>query len=260
MGFQGLAGGVAVVTGGGSGIGAACAYRLSQEGARVVVVDRDPAAAEQVAASLPGESLPVEADVSDESGVRSYMAEAVARFGRVDLYHLNAGIAGSRARFPDVTEDEFDRVCATNVRGVFLGLRAAFRQYGVQGGPGAIVTTASAASVRGSADLIAYHAAKHAVLGLTRCAAVHGGEQGVRVNAVAPGIVPTGLLGPPDETSLGATGTTARAQVAPLSRVGRADEIAAMVAFLLSDEATFATGGLYPVDGGALAVNPFRPR
>ena len=113
------------------------------------------------------------------------------RFGRIDLHHLNAGIPGTLAPLPDVPTADFDRVLAVNVRGMFLGLRAAFRQFAAQGGGGAIVTTGSIASLRGSADLFAYHASKHAVVGMTRSAAVYGGPLGVRVNAVAPGIIPT---------------------------------------------------------------------
>src|SRR5439155_15239393 len=122
------------------------------------------------------------------------MRVAIERFGRVDLYHLNAGIAGTLAPIPEIGADDFDRVLAVNVRGVFLGMRAAFRQFRVQGGGGAIVTTASISSLRGSADLVPYHVSKHAVVGLTSSAAIYGGPLGVRVNAVAPGIVPTNLL------------------------------------------------------------------
>ena len=244
MSFAGLEGKVAVVTGGASGIGAAVAERLADEGADVVTVDL--------------EGADVQADISTEAGVDTYMQAAVERFGRVDLHHLNAGIAGTLAPFPDIAAEEFDRVFAVNVRGVFLGLRAAFRQFARQQSGGAIVTTASLAGLRGGADLVPYHASKHAVVGLTRCAAVHGGPLGVRVNAVAPGIIPTALLSAPGGTSSGTGDARARVST-PLARVGRPAEVAALVAFLLSDDAGYVSGGLHPVDGGAGAVNPFRP-
>src|SRR5262249_21055274 len=197
-GLRGLADQVALVTGGAGGSGAACARRLAAEGAQVVVVDTDEARARVVAESLPGPATWVAADVSEEAGVARYLDVAVSRFGRVDLHHLNAGIAGSLTALPDLTAGEFDRVMAVNVRGVFLGIRAAFRQFArqdpVPGRPGAIVITASIGSLRGSADLLPYQTSKHAVLGLLHGAAVYGGPLGIRVNAVAPGIIPTELF------------------------------------------------------------------
>jgi NAD(P)-dependent dehydrogenase (short-subunit alcohol dehydrogenase family) len=248
---------VALVTGGASGIGAAVVAGLASEGARVVLVDVNGEAAEDVARRVDGDVHAVQADVSSEAAVADAMREAVGHFGRIDLYHLNAGIAGAPVPLPEATVEDFDRVMGVNVRGIFLGLREAFRQFDVQGSTGAIVTSASICSFGGGADIVAYHTSKHAIVGLTRCAAVYGGPIGIRVNAVAPGIVPTNLL--PAVTTTGTPGTSARARLAPLRRAGEPGEIASVVLFLLSDQAAFVTGGVYSVDGGAIAVNPVRP-
>jgi NAD(P)-dependent dehydrogenase (short-subunit alcohol dehydrogenase family) len=248
---------VVVVTGGGSGIGEASARRLAADGAQVVVVDIDGERAQRVAAEIDG--LAVTADVSREEDVDRYMAAAVERFGRVDRHHLNAGILGSFAPFGELSLADFDQVIGVNLRGVFLGLRAAFRAYERQDGGGAIAVTASISGLRGSSDLIPYHTSKHGVVGLTRCAAVTGGPLGVRVNAVAPGIVLTGLFAAGGDVRGGGSDAVQRARNSALARAGEVEEIAALVAWLLSDEASFMTGAIVSIDGGATALNPVRP-
>ena len=254
-----FSGKVAVVTGAGSGLGRASAERLARLGAHVVVVDIDGESAERVCASLPTPGIAVTADVSREPDVQRYLDAAVAEFGRVDFHHLNAGIFGTFERLPDVPLTEFERVLAVNVTGQFLGLRAAFRQYERQGTGGAVVLTASIASLTGSADLIPYTVSKHAVLGLAHGGGVYGGPLGIRVNAVAPGIVPTELFAAAGATAGGKADMTKRASTTPLRRAGTPAEIAAVVAFLLSDEAAYITGQVVPADGGATIVNTVRP-
>jgi NAD(P)-dependent dehydrogenase (short-subunit alcohol dehydrogenase family) len=254
-----FAGKIAIVTGAGNGIGRGSAERLSAEGASVVVVDINADAAQRVAKSLPGEAIAVTADVSDEGQVDAYLAAAVSSYGRVDFHHLNAGIFGTFSPLPDLASEEFDRVLAVNVRGQFLGLRAAFRQYRRQPGGGAVVLTASIASLTGSADLLAYQTSKHASLGLMRGAAMYGGPLGIRVNAVAPGIVPTDLFAASAGAVGGKNDMELRASTTPLRRAGTPADIGAVVAFLLSDDAAYVTGQVVSADGGATIVNTVRP-
>lgn len=267
--MRGLDGKVAVVTGGAHGIGQASATRLAGEGAHVVVVDVDGEAAQRVAAALPTASAGTKGDVSSEADTDAYVELALNRFGRIDLHHLNAGIPGSFAPLPDLPVADFEAVMAVNLRGTFLGIRAAFRQYAAQrasdgdgdgdGTGGAICVTASIASLRGSADLLPYQTSKHGVVGLVHGAAMYGGPLGVRVNAVAPGIVPTALFAAAAAARGGMNDMEARARTAPLRRAGRPDEIAAVAAFLLSDDASYMTGEIVSADGGASIVSTVRP-
>lgn len=250
---------VALVTGGGAGIGAATAHSLSARGASVLVVDIDPSAAQRTANQIPGPAIGVGADIASEEDVARAVDSALEQFGRIDLYHLNAGIVGPFTPLADLAVADFDRVVAVNLRGAFLGVRAAFRQYAAQGSSGAIVITASIASLRGSHDLVAYQASKHGVVGLMRGAAMYGGPLGIRVNAVAPGLVPTSLFAADTSARGAGDDMEQRGTTVPLRRTGSPQEIASVVAFLLSDEAAYVHGELVSVDGGASIVSTVRP-
>lgn len=256
---KGLEGEVAVVTGAARGLGRASAERLSAEGVHVVAVDIHGDALAEVVAGLGTEGLAVQGDVANADTAERYMAAGLQAFGHVDLYHLNAGIFGSFELLPDLAVEEFDRVMGVNVRGPFLGMQAAFRQYRSQGTTGAIVLTASIASLTGSADLLAYQVSKHAVVGLVRAAAMYGGPLGVRVNGVAPGIVPTDLFADAAGAVGGKNDMEQRASTTPLRRAGTPEEIAAVVTFLLNPDSSYVTGQVVSADGGATIVNTVRP-
>jgi NAD(P)-dependent dehydrogenase (short-subunit alcohol dehydrogenase family) len=259
MALRGIAGKVAVVTGGASGIGEGAARRLSEEGAKVVVVDWNAEAADAVASSLPGDAVAVHADVSKEEDVERYHQAALDRFGRIDLFHLNAGISGPFDAFPYVTAEDFDRVIAVNLRSVFLGIRGALRQLRLQDDSGAIVTTSSIAGLQGGEALIPYTAAKHGVIGLTKNAAMYGALFDIRVNCIAPGMIVTPLMQPMrDSMADPDAGIEAIRRVVPMERFGSADEVGALVAYLLSDDASYLTGIVVPVDGGAMAASSLR--
>lgn len=256
--MRGLADKVYIVTGAGRGIGAATAHRLSDEGAKVVIVDLDQKLARQAAAELPGPAIGVGADVAAEAAVDAYQAAALDAFGRIDGVHLNAGIGGAwGVGLMDTTMEDYDRVMAIDLRGVYLGLRAALRHFRDAGHGGAIVTTSSSAGLVGGEWVSPYVGAKHGVIGLTKTGAVNGGPLGVRVNCVAPGLVVTRLTDINESVAQNAAAARA-VQVAtvPMGRAGQADEVASVVAFLLSDDASYVSGVVIPVEGASMADHP----
>jgi NAD(P)-dependent dehydrogenase (short-subunit alcohol dehydrogenase family) len=246
---------VALVTGGGSGIGRAICLAFADAGARVACVDIDSAQGEQTAALIRqrgGEALFARADVTDSESVRSYVETTTAAYGRIDAFANNAGYEGEVKSTTDYPLDVFDRVMAVNVRGVFLGLKYVLPVMQIQRS-GAVINTGSTGSHVGAPGVCAYTASKHAVLGLTRTAALEAANFGVRVNAVCPGGTKTRMLhslseGRSQSEDLAFNLTT------PNGRVAEPDEIAAMVLFLASDYARHMIGQYVIVDGGRLAM------
>ena len=250
---------VALVTGGGNGIGRAASVAFVRQGAKEVVVDRDAAGAEATAGIIRqngGEALAVTADVTRSADVKAYVKAAIDTFGRIDCFFNNAGIEGKVASTAEYDEAVFDQVIGVNVKGVFLGMRHVLPEMIRQGG-GAVVNTASVAGLVATPGMPAYVASKHAVVGLTKTAAGEVARHGIRVNAVCPGPVDTRMihaleeqLAPGDPASVGA-----RYQAAiPTGRYSTVEEIASMVLFLCSDLASNTTGGQFVVDGGRTAT------
>lgn len=240
---------VAVVTGAGSGIGAATAVAMAAEGATVICADIDGDRAMTVAAAIGPSASAVQLYVS-ELDANDSLAEQVAReYGTVHAVHLNAGVGSPRCVL-DLTVEDWDRTMAVNLRGVFLGMRA-FGRVMRRGSGGSIVVTSSGAGLLGSPGFGAYAASKHGVLGLVRSAAADLGQWDIRVNAVCPGVIDTPMLGAAHGSPEALTHLAAEH---PLGRCGQPEEIARVVAFLSSDDASFITGGAYPVDGGVTAV------
>jgi NAD(P)-dependent dehydrogenase (short-subunit alcohol dehydrogenase family) len=249
-----LVGRVALITGGGSGIGRASALAFAREGAQVMVSDIDIAGGQETArliAERGGEAVFIPADVSDGEQVAQLVAATIARYGRLDCAHNNGGIEGPLATVVDMAEADWDRVIDVNLKGVWWCLRHEIPAMLARGG-GAIVNTASVSGLKGFPPLLpVYVTAKFGVVGLTAVTARHYAAQGVRINAVCPGAIDTPMLERIDASAqrLGIS------QVAenPMGRLGRPDEVAEAVVWLCSDAASFITGQTLTIDGGFLA-------
>lgn len=254
---QALDGKVALVTGAAGEIGAATLALLAERGARIVAVDRDAEGLARVTRALPAsaETLSIIADVTREEDVSAYVEQATARMGGLHIFFNNAGVEGAVRAIPDYPLDVFRRVLEVNVVGVFLGMKyvlpVMYRQ-----NAGSIINTASIAGVIGSPQIAAYSASKHAVVGLTKSAALECAQTQVRVNCVCPGQIDSRMLSSiinglaPDGPPLPGSKVLERT---PARRLGLAREVAAVVAFLASDDASFVSGSSYTVDGGRTA-------
>jgi NAD(P)-dependent dehydrogenase (short-subunit alcohol dehydrogenase family) len=243
---------VAFVTGGASGLGAAAAQRFSDEGAQVAVADIDGAAAEKLAASL-RDGYAVQLDTSEAESVARGVADAVEHFGRLDVVFNNAGITGAQQILHELDVEDWHRVRAVNGDGIFYVMKYAIEAM-LRTGGGSIVNTSSTAGLTGQLNISAYTFAKAGIIGLTRSAAIEYAKQNIRVNAIAPTVVWTPLVqrfaeSAPDPVAMRAL----MENYNPTPGIPTAEDVAALVAFLASDEARWITGHTVPIDGGYVA-------
>jgi NAD(P)-dependent dehydrogenase (short-subunit alcohol dehydrogenase family) len=239
-----LVGRTALITGAARGIGLAIAERLARDGARVALVDRDTAAVEAAAKRLGGDAFAVTADVTRPTDVDRTVSAVLERWGRLDVVVNNAGITGRSYPIWELTDQDWQDVIACDLTSVFLVCRAAVRVM-LEAGGGRIINIASIAGKEGNPTLVPYSTAKAGVIGLTKALAKEVATRNIFVNAVAPAVIGTELLQQ-------MTKETVEMLVAkiPMGRVGRPEEVAALVAWLASDECSFSTGAVYDLSGG----------
>jgi NAD(P)-dependent dehydrogenase (short-subunit alcohol dehydrogenase family) len=245
-----LEGKTALVTGAAGGIGSAVAEAFVANGARVVLADRSFAALEDVATRLTsagGDVLTIELDITNSEAVSAGLNRTIEVFGRLDIAANIAGVSQKRADFHELSVSEFDLTLNVNVRGLLLAMQREIKAMLVGGG-GSIVNIASVASVVGVPQMAAYVASRHAIVGMTKSAALDYASRNIRINAVAPGPIMTAQL----QAGIAATeeGRNKMRSLIPMGRIGEPREVAGAVAFLASDAASFITGVYLPVDGG----------
>jgi Dehydrogenases with different specificities (related to short-chain alcohol dehydrogenases) len=249
---------IALITGGAAGIGLETARLFLSEGASVALVDLDKDELARAAKTLAGsgEVLTIAADVSSAEDSARYVRECMDRFGRIDIFFNNAGIEGKVAPLTQQKIEDFDRVMAVNVRGAFLGLQQVLPVMSAQKS-GSGINMSSIAGLKGSPNAAPYITSKHAIVGLTKAAAIEVAPDGVRVNSVHPAPVNTRMMRSLEEGFSPGHGDAAKEQLTatiPLGRYGETADIAALVLFLASDQSAFVTGAQYPVDGGLAAT------
>jgi len=255
---QSMTGKIVLITGAAGALGMAAARLLADRGASIAATDIVGADFGPLLAAIPDAQrlLIVEADVTDEVAFGAAVAATVERFGTIDIFFNNAGIEGPVGHIPDFPTDGFRKVMDVNVTGIFLGLKLVIPIM-AKAGRGSIINSSSVAGLTGSAGLCAYVASKHAVLGLTRAAAVEWGARGIRVNCINPGPIESRMMSSIEEGASPGDATAVHdgfAATIPMKRYGTPDEVARVVAFLASDDAAYVNGAAYTVDGGMTAV------
>ncbi|UCL89198.1 MULTISPECIES: SDR family oxidoreductase [Pseudomonas] len=249
-----LSGQVALVTGAGNGIGRATAQAFAQQSVKVVVSDVDAKGGEatvELIRAAGGEATFIRCDVTRDAEVKALVEGTVAAYGRLDYAFNNAGIEIEKGKLADGEESEFDAIMGVNVKGVWLCMKHQIPVMLEQGG-GAIVNTASVAGLGAAPKMSIYAASKHAVIGLTKSAAIEYAKKKIRVNAVCPAVIDTDMFRRAYEAD--PKKAEFAAAMHPVGRVGRVEEIASAVLYLCSDHAGFTTGIALPVDGGATAI------
>lgn len=249
---------VIIITGAAGGIGKVTANKLAEEGASLALVDLNLDAVKAVIAELAlddARAIAIQANVANENEVKAYVDATLEKFGKIDGFFNNAGVEGITANVEDYPTDKFELVLNVNVKGAFFGLKYVVPVMKKQG-YGSIVNTTSGAGLMGSPGFVGYNSSKHAVIGMTRVVALETAPFGVRVNAVAPGVINTRMMRQIEKNTVPEDAEGARkafGAAVPLGRYGEPEEVANVALFLLSDDSSYVAQSIYTVDGGQLS-------